>query len=281
MAPVVYMTDLSEVLHGTNKDIFRIFDSVENPMAAQVEKTYKNMHKNQTVEFVQHQHKKWLNFDHAELTIMEALELLNNVVDESDPDTDLPNIVHAFQTAERIREKHPDKPWFQLTGLIHDLGKIMAFYDEPHWAVCGDTFPVGCSPDANIVYGLKSFDGNPDLRTSKYSSYYGMYEPNCGLDKLVMSWGHDEYMYQVLTNHGCKIPKEGLNMIRYHSFYPWHTSGAYRHLTTPEDEATLKWVQEFNLFDLYTKSDHVPDVDELKPYYQELVDFYCPGKLRF
>ena len=29
--------------------------------------------------------------------------MLNNLVDESDPDLDLPNIVHAFQTAERIR----------------------------------------------------------------------------------------------------------------------------------------------------------------------------------
>jgi len=46
-------------------------------------------------------------------------------VDESDPDIDLPNIVHGFQTAERIRESHPDKDWFQLTGLIHDLGKVI------------------------------------------------------------------------------------------------------------------------------------------------------------
>ena len=30
-------------------------------------------------------------------------DMLNNLVDESDPDLDLPNIVHAFQTAERIR----------------------------------------------------------------------------------------------------------------------------------------------------------------------------------
>ena len=67
---------------------------------------------------------KWLKFDHVEATIMEALEMLNDLVDESDPDLDLPNIVHAFQTAEQIRLHHPDKEWFQLTGLIHDLGKV-------------------------------------------------------------------------------------------------------------------------------------------------------------
>ena len=51
--------------------------------------------------------------------------MLNSLVDESDPDVDLPNLVHAFQTAERIRAEHPDLEWFQLTGLIHDLGKVL------------------------------------------------------------------------------------------------------------------------------------------------------------
>ena len=43
----------------------------------------------------------------------------------------MPNSVHAFQTAERIRESHPDLDWFHLVGLVHDLGKIMALYGEP------------------------------------------------------------------------------------------------------------------------------------------------------
>ena len=50
--------------------------------------------------------------------------MLNDLLDESDPDNDLPNIHHAFQTAEGVRRDHPDKDWFQLTGLIHDLGKV-------------------------------------------------------------------------------------------------------------------------------------------------------------
>ena len=55
---------------------------------------------------------------------METLVRLNELVDESDPDCDVPNIIHAFQTAERIRQVHPDQDWFHLTGLIHDLGKV-------------------------------------------------------------------------------------------------------------------------------------------------------------
>ena len=46
------------------------------------------------------------------------------------------------------------------------------------------------------------------------STEYGIYEPHCGLDNIMISWGHDEYLYQVLKNHGSTIPEEGLAMIR-------------------------------------------------------------------
>ena len=95
-----------------------------------VKKTYDEMHTKQTVDFVKSRMDKWLKFNHVEATIMESLDMLNDLVDESDPDLDLPNIVHAFQTAEQIRANHPDKEWFQLTGLIHDLGKVMNGLDS-------------------------------------------------------------------------------------------------------------------------------------------------------
>ena len=75
--------------------------------------------------FDQWQKEYWCKFDKFEATIIEALEKLNDFIDESDPDVDVPNIVHAFQTAERIREHHPDLDWLHLTGLIHDLGKVI------------------------------------------------------------------------------------------------------------------------------------------------------------
>lgn len=71
---------------------------------------------------------KWLKFDHLRATMKETLIKLNDLVDESDPDVDIPNIVHAFQTAERIRKDYPDDDWFQLTGLIHDAGKVSRLY---------------------------------------------------------------------------------------------------------------------------------------------------------
>lgn len=78
-----------------------------------------------------------------------------------------------------------------------------------------------------------------------FSTKYGMYKPNCGLKNLIMSWGHDEYLYQVLKYNKSTIPKEGLAMIRYHSFYPWHAGGDYMHFCTQEDINMLNWVLEF------------------------------------
>lgn len=76
------------------------------------------------IHFLLEKMKKWLKFNTFRMTIMDTLEMLNQLVDESDPDVDIPNMVHAFQTAERIRQVYPDDDWFHLTGLIHDMGKV-------------------------------------------------------------------------------------------------------------------------------------------------------------
>ena len=96
------------------------------------------------------------------MSIWSAMEFLNTLVDDSDPDTDLSQIEHLLQTAEAIRaDGHPR--WFILTGLIHDLGKVLCLYGEPQWAVVGDTFPVGCAYSDKIVFP-EFFDDNPDAR---------------------------------------------------------------------------------------------------------------------
>jgi len=214
--------------------------------------------------------------------------LLDDLVDDSDPDNELPNSIHDFQTAERIRAEWPDHDWFHLVGLLHDIGKVMALPKVAgdktleQWAVVGDTFPVGCAPSPEIVFGLDSFENNPDLCDSVLGTECGIYKPGCGISNLVMSWGHDEYMYQMLKFNGCTLPEEGLAMIRFHSFYPWHEKRAYTQFEEPDDAIMMKWVKEFNKFDLYSKGDSIPDVESLKPYYQSLLEKYnVGGKLRF
>lgn len=147
---------------------------------------YRLMRTNQSVEFVERMNKKvfiaiihalrfnsspiqYGNFDNATMTIREAFAQLDGYVDSSDPDADFPNIIHSLQTgyvclstctfcnillkAEGIRKAGmPD--WFQLVGLLHDMGKIMYLWgraedgqqgtaDGPQWALGGDTWVVG------------------------------------------------------------------------------------------------------------------------------------------
>jgi len=173
------------------------------------------------------------------------------------------------------RDGHPR--WFILTGLIHDVGKILALYDEPQWCVVGDTFPVGCAFSETIVFP-ELFADNPDSDVPEYQSSCGMYEPGCGLDNVLMSWGHDEYLYHVVKDH---LPESALYMVRYHSFYAGHRESAYDHLMNDHDREMFKWVRAFNPYDLYTKSDDPPDVDALTPYYQELIGEFFPEKLNW
>merc|ERR1712146_142139 len=88
-------------------------------------------------------------------------------------------------------------------------------------------------------------------------------------------------LYQMLKNHGATIPEEGLAMIRFHSFYAWHNAdgggAAYSYLCNDKDREMLKWVKEFNQFDLYSKSDRAPtaeEIEELKTYYGGLIEKY-------
>lgn len=62
------------------------------------------------------QHSEWSGCNHTQMTMMDAIMSLDQLVDESDPDVDFPNSFHAFQTAEGIRQAHPDKGTMQGEG---------------------------------------------------------------------------------------------------------------------------------------------------------------------
>ena len=50
------------------------------------------------------------------MTIHKALSLLDSFIDPSDPDVDVPNSIHAYQTAGC--HYYPDDKESQITGLI-------------------------------------------------------------------------------------------------------------------------------------------------------------------
>ncbi len=252
-------------------DQFRNYDA---PEQERVREFYRMNHRYQTLDFVKSKRQQYLPLRKKRMSVWAAIEFLNTLVDESDPDTDLSQIEHLMQSAEAIRsDGHP--PWFILTGLIHDLGKILCLFDEPQWAVVGDTFPVGCSFSDKIVLS-QFFATNPDNDHPIYSTTYGAYQPNAGLDQVLMSWGHDEYLYHVVKDY---LPIEAQYMIRYHSFYAAHREHAYDHLMNPVDQEMFAWVRKFNPYDLYSKSDRRPDVEALTPYYQELIHEFFPAEI--
>ncbi|XP_041999376.1 inositol oxygenase 4-like [Salvia splendens] len=262
---------------------FRDYTNAETERQKGVEEFYRLQHINQTYDYVKRMREKFSKLDKMEMSIWECCELLNEVVDESDPDLDEPQIQHLLQSAEAIRKDYPDQDWLHLTALIHDLGKVLLlpkFGGLPQWAVVGDTFPLGCAFDASNIHH-KYFHENPDSKNTTYLTKNGVYEEGCGLENVVMSWGHDDYMYLVAKENGTTLPSAALFIVRYHSFYPLHKAGAYTHLMNDEDKENLKWLHVFNKYDLYSKSKVHVDVEEVKPYYMSLINKYFPEKLRW
>jgi inositol oxygenase len=255
------------------KEEFRNYRAAARPGVVEF---YRLNHRYQTLDFVRAKKKEYLPPARKRMGVWEAMEFLNTLVDDSDPDTDLTQIEHLMQTAEAIRaDGHPR--WLVLTGLIHDLGKVLCLFGEPQWAVVGDTFPLGCAFSDKVVFA-EFFADNPDAKVPAYQTSNGIYEEGCGLDRVHLSWGHDEYLYQVVKNY---LPEEALYPIRYHSFYAAHREGAYAHLMDDHDRELFAWVRAFNPYDLYSKSPTRPDVAALRPYYEELIAEFFPPFLRW
>ena len=254
------------------KEDYRNYD---NPARNLVRDFYHLHNRCQTYNFVLQKKQEFLRFDRREMTVLEAMDFLNTLVDDSDPDISLSQREHLLQTAEAIRaDGHED--WFVLTGLIHDLGKVLCLFGEPQWAVVGDTFPVGCAFSDRIVYP-EFFADNADAGNPKMRTPCGVYSAGCGLRNVHLCWGHDEYLYHVVKD--C-LPEQANYMIRYHSFYAWHLEGEYSQLLDDHDRQMLPWVRKFNPYDLYSKCPVRPDWEKLRPYYTALIDKYLPGKLR-
>jgi len=265
--------DADTIAGSKSTEEFRNYDT---PVRDTVREFYRLNHTYQSFDFVQEKRKEFLKFDKKEMPVWDAFNFLNELVDDSDPDTELDQFQHLLQTSEAIRaDGHPD--WMVLVGLIHDMGKVLCLFGEPQWAVVGDTFPVGCAYSDKVVYP-EYFKNNPDFQNKTYKTELGVYSKNCGLRNVNMSWGHDEYVYQMMKDY---LPESGLYMLRYHSFYSWHREGAYSYLLDDHDAEMLKWVKLFNPYDLYSKSATAPDWNELKGYYGDLVGKYLPGTLKF
>jgi len=243
--------------------------------------TYKKQRQNINYDFNKYLINKYCRFSNQD-NFWNLFHKLDGIVDLSDPDTSMPNSLHALQTAEAIRATGKYPEWFVLTGLIHDMGKILYLKGCPEdgtsidtqWSIVGDTFITGCNIPDDII--LSEYNNlNKDHNKNNY------YYDNIGLSNCEVSFGHDEFMYRLLEANGHKLPIEADYIIRYHSLYAWHSGTSYDYLENNVDKEMKKIVQEFNKFDLYTKNDNniLEWTDELKDYYTRLVTKYISPDL--
>jgi len=323
-------------MFASRKRDFRDYAVAENKVRA----TYQQMQEGQTELFVDEKKKLYGGTERyrdqdgnkVKLTLDDVSAILDKIIDESDPDTKLPQLFHAYQTGEALKkylqpanpaklredisvksfftdkewrqlpheyrkrfsvnlhELYPhiqDWSWLPLVGFMHDSGKVLAakeWGELPQWAVVGDTFPI-CAPfsKANIFYDQGFFKANPSLivKNNKLKTF-GAYPRNCGFDHVKMSWGHDEYLHAVLSRTAHRMPPEALYIIRFHSFYPWHTprtgKQGYKQLASGTDWLRLPLLKAFQKSDLYSKDAQVPDPKQLQQFYRELMDTYFPPR---
>ncbi|CAL9085279.1 unnamed protein product, partial [Musa textilis] len=206
----------------------------------------------------------------AEMSIWDCTEFPNGIVDESDPDLDEPQIERLLQSAK----SHSLLDYlfnYSFICAVIDLEKVLL---HPTF---GDTFPLGCAFDESIVHH-KYFKENPDSDNPLLQTRSGMCPEKCGLHKVTMSWGHDEYMYLdgllVMQGNETKLPPASFFIVLFHSFYALHRSGAYTYLMNQHDKEMLELVTSAmcSKYDLYSKSKVKINLEEVKPYYLSLSD---------
>jgi len=88
--------------NGKEKGAFRNYDE---PARDSVRAFYRLNHHNQTYDFAKSKQAAFKPGNREAMGIWEAMEYLNTLVDDSDPDTDLTQIEHLLQTSEAIRSE--------------------------------------------------------------------------------------------------------------------------------------------------------------------------------
>ena len=270
---------------------FRNYETANNTVI----KTYLEQRQYHNLEFNNKLHNKYCVFNNKN-TFWELFDILKDFVDLSDPDINLPNQHHLFQTAEAIRlDGLPE--WFQFIGLIHDLGKIIfkKGCDEDgtslkkQFSIVGDTFILGCPIPDTIVYSEFNIFNSYHYNKRKYNYYklsekekLGIYNKNCGLNNVKCSFGHDEYLYQLLKyNNVNNLPQQAYYIIRFHSLYLWHYDNEYIFFENENDKKMKFWVQLFQKYDLYTKVNIEKNEYQLKEYYTKLINNYLPKIIKW
>lgn len=318
------------IMNIRTKPSYRKYSDLQSSVA----KTYLCMHQHQTKNCVDSLRARFTQPSECVVRkrLIDLFPILDQIIDDSDPDTSLPQIHHAYQTSEALKiycddmnptqlkkniliadlfglewetlplsvkksyptylhELYPDITdwsWLPLIGFLHDMGKVLASAEWgalPQWQVVGDTFPINAPfASSNIFYEEGFYKRNPNLANQKQTStHFGEYKKHCGLNNVLMSFGHDEYMFLILNNTIHHLPMHALYIIRFHSFYAWHTprngERGYTELASDNDWHLLPLLKAFQQSDLYSKTDNLLDNQKLEKEYVELIEKFVPGRM--
>ena len=159
---------------------------------------------------------------------------------------------------------------------------VCRFGAQPQWCICGESFPVGCRFHHGIV-NSNYFQANPDRRKKLYSTPLGVYQRNCGLKSVYMSWSGPEYLYMVLAMNKTNLPLEALFLIRYQKFKSvFKPCQPYHELFSLWDKEQLPRLQKFIEIIEYKRRIRGPgsfSKDEIKDYCSQLIEKYIPQKV--
>jgi inositol oxygenase len=182
-----------------------------------------------------------------------------------------------------------DWSWLPVIGLIHDLGKVLVLPEfgclPEHFSV-GDIYPLGCKfQESNVYYEKKYFELCVDFKNNDLNTLNGIYNDNCGFNNINMTFSHDYYLYNILLRSTHILPDEALYIIRFHSFYAWHTPRnnirSYTNLANDLDWINLPLLKLFQKTDLYSKHNELPDIKNIEAFYENLINKYIQNYLLF
>jgi len=226
-----------------------------------VRNTYRLMYTEQTLERVNYFNTQYNHYDKFYGNIFQALHKLDEIVDESDPDNDLPQHIHAYQTAERLRclldnidnitvaslfneyewvnlpvllkekwrcltitnlyDEIKDWDWLPLIGLIHDLGKVLILNQ---WGGLPQHFVVGDTYPlgAPLHPSVVLYDCHYHDSNNDINGSVCQYYNNIGFDNMTFTFSHDNYLANLLKWNSF-LPDYAIYIVKFHSFYPFHT----------------------------------------------------------
>lgn len=255
---------------------------------ASVKKFYRNQRRGVTAETTLKDRAAFLPLRKGKKSMWSLVQTARKYADGSDPDHIKAQLLHLYGAAKKAMDMKMPK-WFVLTCLIHDGGKFLMEWIPEH-RVVGDTFPHLVKPGTEEIFH-EEFKLNKDWRLVSKKGSTGFYRKHCGLDAMLMNWGHDEYLFNIVfewIKQNAEFVKKSwkctalelrlmLYMVRFHSFYAFHRQGGYRSLWSKTDEKLRPYLRVFSMFDLYSKPDKLPPLREMDKYFKPLVQGFFPA----